>query len=119
MGARTVEWRYQPSDARPFTTYSHGAHITLLNPEGVNLMDPEDGCNTCHKINEEAAYQEAFDQGDPHTFESNFYAIQKKTCAQCHSEGQVQQDCQLCHVYHADPGFDLRMVENEDAESVD
>ncbi|MBI06950.1 MAG: hypothetical protein CMM54_08225 [Rhodospirillaceae bacterium] len=119
VGARTVEWRYQPSDARPFTTYSHGAHITLLNPEGVNLMDPEDGCNTCHKINEEAAYQEAFDQGDPHTFESNFYAIQKKTCAQCHSEGQVQQDCQLCHVYHADPGFDLRMVENEDAESVD
>ena len=118
-GARTAEWRYRPSDARPFTTYSHGAHITLLNPEGVNLMDPEHGCRTCHKINEEAAYQEAFDQSDPHHFQSNFFAIEQETCAQCHSEGQVQQDCQLCHVYHADPGFDLRMVENEDPETVD
>ncbi|MEE8171585.1 MAG: hypothetical protein V3T62_01500, partial [Alphaproteobacteria bacterium] len=111
-GSRQAEWRYQPSEARPYTTYSHGAHITLLNPEGVNLMDPESGCRTCHKMNEEASYQEAFDQSDPHHFQSNFFPIKQETCAQCHSEGQVQQDCQLCHVYHADPGFDLRMVKN-------
>lgn len=114
-GTSEAEWGYRPSLARPYTTYSHGAHITLLNPEGVNLMDPENGCRTCHKMNEEAAYQEAFDQSDPHHFQSNFFPIEQRTCAQCHSEGQVQQDCQLCHVYHADPGFDLRMVENEDA----
>ena len=114
-GTSEVEWGYRPSMARPYTTYSHGAHITLLNPEGVNLMDPENGCRTCHKLNEEAAYQKAFDQSDPHHFQSNFFPIEQGTCAQCHSAGQVQQDCQLCHVYHADPGFDLRMVENETA----
>ena len=114
-GTSQAEWGYRPSQARPYTTYSHGAHITLLNPEGVNLMDPENGCRTCHKMNADAAYQEAFDQSDPHHFQSNFFPIEQGTCAQCHSEGQVQQDCQLCHVYHADPGFDLRMVENEDA----
>ena len=114
-GAKEAEWRYRASQARPYTTYSHGAHITLLSPEGVNLMDPENGCRTCHKINPEASYQEAFDQSDPHHFQSNFFAIKQETCAECHSEGQVQQDCQLCHVYHADPGFNLRMVRNEDA----
>ena len=114
-GTVEAEWHYRPSDARPYTTYSHGAHITLLDPEGVNLMDPENGCRTCHKVNEAAPYQEAFGQRDPHHFESNFFAINQETCAQCHSEGQVQQDCQLCHVYHADPGFDLRMVEHDEA----
>lgn len=114
-GTKQAEWGYRPSQARPYTTYSHGAHITLLNPEGVNLMDPENGCRTCHKLNEDASYQAAFDQSDPHHFQSNFFPIEQGTCAQCHSEGQVQQDCQLCHVYHADPGFDLRMVENKDA----
>ena len=114
-GGLEAEWGYRPSNARPYTTYSHGAHITLLNPEGVNLMDPQNGCRTCHKINEEAPYQKAFEQRDPHHFQSNFFAINQETCVQCHSEGQVQQDCQLCHVYHADPGFDLRMVEHDEA----
>jgi hypothetical protein len=118
-GARSAEWRYQASTARPYTTYSHGAHITLLNPQGINLMDPENGCRTCHKINQDAAYQSAFEQSDPHHFQSNFFPIKQETCAQCHSEGQVQQNCQLCHVYHANPGFDLRMVENEDAAAVE
>ena len=113
-GGLEAEWGYRPSNARPYTTYSHGAHITLLNPEGVNLMDPQNGCRTCHKINEEAPYQKAFEQRDPHHFQSNFFAIDQETCVQCHSEGQVQQDCQLCHVYHADPGFDLRMVEHDE-----
>ena len=75
-GVKEAEWGYRPSEARPYTTYSHGAHITLLNPEGVNLMDPENGCRTCHKINPEASYQEAFDQSDPHHFQSNFFAIE-------------------------------------------
>ncbi len=113
-----AEWRYRPSTARPYTTYSHGAHITLLDPEGINMMNPKNGCGTCHKINEAAPYQESFGQRDPHHFESNFFPINQETCAQCHSEKQVEQDCQLCHVYHADPGFDLRMGEEHDEASV-
>lgn len=114
-GTLQAEWRYRPSNARPYTTYSHGAHITLLDPAGVNMMDPESGCRTCHKVNEEAPYREAFEQRDPYHFQSSFSPIDQGTCAQCHSEGQVQQDCQLCHVYHADPGFDLQMVKDDEA----
>ena len=110
-----AEWRYRPSNTRPYTTYSHGAHITLLNPAGVNMMDPESGCQTCHKVNEEAPYREAFGQPDPYHFQSNFFPIDQGTCAQCHSEGQVQQNCQLCHVYHANPGFELKVVVKDDA----
>ncbi len=110
-GARHAEWRYRPSQARPYSTYSHGAHITLLNRDGVSLMDPENGCLTCHKINNEAAYQEAFAQSDPYHFQSNFVAMERETCSQCHSDGQVEENCQLCHLYHAAPGFDYWMVE--------
>ena len=113
-GGWQAEWAYQPSNLRPYTYYSHGAHITMLNPEGVNLMDPNNGCRTCHKINEKSAYKDAFEQHDPNIFDSNFFPIDQTTCAQCHGEGQVKQDCQLCHNYHLSPGFDLRTVENEE-----
>ena len=112
-----AEWRYQPSNSRPYTDYSHGAHITMLNPEGVSLMDPNNGCQTCHNINEKANYRDSFEQHDPNIFESNFFPIDQATCTECHGEGQVKQDCQLCHNYHLSPGFDLRMVDN--AETTD
>ncbi len=112
-GALELEWRYRPSEARPYTSYSHGTHLTLLDPEGVNLMDPDSGCRVCHKINEAAQFAESFGQSDPHHFESNFYPISQESCAQCHNEGQVRQDCQLCHVYHFEPGFDLRMARDD------
>ncbi len=109
-GGLMVEWRYAESKARPFTGFSHPKHLTLVNPEGVNLMNPEAGCRTCHKPNEAAQYQASFDATDPHQFESNFSAITKETCAQCHNAGQVRQDCKTCHNYHLKPGFDLRMM---------
>jgi hypothetical protein len=113
-GELVVEWNYQASGARPYTRYSHGTHLTLLDPEGVNLMDPERGCRVCHKMNSEAQFAESFDQSDAHHFNSNFFPISQDSCAQCHNRGQVRQDCQLCHVYHYEPGFDLRMASDDE-----
>ena len=113
-GGVNVEWQFNDATSRSFTFYSHGAHLNLLNPSGVNLADPEAGCRTCHKINEDAAYGDSFAQSDPHHFESNFNPINQETCAQCHDTGQVRQDCQLCHVYHLDPGFDLKVTRHEE-----
>lgn len=111
-GGLTVEWRFAESNTRPFTGFSHPKHLTLVNPAGVNLMNPDAGCRTCHKPNEAAQYQASFDRTDPHHFESNFNAITKETCAQCHNAGQVRQDCKTCHSYHFKPGFDLRMTKD-------
>jgi len=113
-GGQEIEWRYRPTTERPYTRYSHGTHLTLLDPEGVNLMDPDGGCRTCHKLDEDADYAESFSQSDPHHFQSNFNPIDQEACAQCHNEGQVRQDCQLCHVYHFEPGFDLKTATNEE-----
>ena len=113
-GGQEIEWRYRPTEARPYTRYSHGTHLTLLDPEGVNLMDPDGGCRTCHKLDQDAQYAESFNQSDPHHFQSNFQPIDQEACAQCHNEGQVRQDCQLCHVYHFEPGFDLKTATNKE-----
>jgi hypothetical protein len=111
-GGLVVEWRYRTQEPRAFVRFSHGPHLTLVNPAGVNLMNPDTGCRTCHKINEQAQYQASFDGSDPHHFQSNFDAIKRETCAQCHNQGQVRQDCKTCHDYHFKPGFDLRMTKD-------
>jgi hypothetical protein len=112
-GVLSVEWKYRPSDKRRYTAYSHGIHFTLFNPEGVSAEDPDRSCRNCHKINEAAAYGEAFAQRDPHNFDSNYFPVSQETCANCHSEKRVKQDCQLCHVYHYKPGLDLRVVRHD------
>ena len=112
QGGLEIEWRFRETKANPFTRFDHPLHLTLVNPEGVNLMDPSAGCRTCHTVNDQAQYQSSFDGSDPHHFQSNFAAIKKETCAQCHNKGQVRQDCKTCHSYHFKPGFDLRMAKD-------
>jgi predicted CXXCH cytochrome family protein len=111
-GGLAIEWRYEESTTRPFTRFNHPMHLTLVNPEGINLMDPDAGCRTCHKTNDGAAYQASFDGTDPHRFESNFASMTKETCTQCHNAGKVRQECKTCHSYHFKPGFDLRMAKD-------
>ncbi|MBR71541.1 MAG: hypothetical protein CMM30_01190 [Rhodospirillaceae bacterium] len=108
-----VQWNFNNSKSRPHTFYSHGAHLNILNPSGINLADPEAGCQTCHKLNVQANYGASFSDNNPHIFESNFDSIDKETCTQCHNEGQVRQDCQLCHLYHNETGFNLRVTNND------
>ena len=108
-GELIIEWRYRRSEARRYTNYSHNVHFTIFNPEGVSVMDPDRGCRTCHKINDEATYGEAFEQSDSHNFQSNFFPVSLDTCARCHDDEQAPQNCQLCHVYHLEPSVDLRI----------
>ena len=87
-------WRYEGQAARPHTNFKHEFHISLL---GVN-----ESCKTCHKIDSKAEYAEYFDglDLDPSKYVSNFSPIPKETCGQCHREGVVSTDCQICHTYH-------------------
>jgi hypothetical protein len=112
-GALSIEWRYYQEKAQSYRTYSHSRHLSLVNPQGVKLADPNQGCATCHKLDTDSGYAAGFDDFNPHTFASNFKSIKKQTCTQCHTEGRVRQNCQLCHNYHKDPGFTERVTRNE------
>lgn len=81
------------SDGR-LTGFRHGPHLTLTSGR--------DGCATCHKFDQEAAYAASFDDRDPATFDSNFAAIDKATCARCHTPEKAGSACTQCHSYHAE-----------------
>jgi nitrate/TMAO reductase-like tetraheme cytochrome c subunit len=48
----------------------------------------------------DAKYQDSFKNRDPKSFESNFKAIERETCVQCHTQEQAGNDCLICHNYH-------------------
>jgi len=112
-GALQIEWRYHEDKAQSYRTYSHSRHLSLVNPQGVKLADPNQGCATCHKLKTDNGYAKGFDDFNPLTFASNFKSLGKDTCVQCHTKGRVRQDCQLCHNYHKEPGFTERVTRNE------
>lgn len=93
-GAVAVNWKSATTDSHlhKFTKFSHGTHFSLLT---------ENGCQTCHKLNEGAAYKTAYkDNVDPAVFESNFRKMNMADCARCHTEKEAGNSCQLCHNYH-------------------
>lgn len=45
-------------------------------------------------------YLKSYEQGNPHTFTSNFADVKKDLCQTCHTAGMARQDCLLCHRYH-------------------
>jgi len=102
-GALSIEWHYQVDEARPLHRYSHGAHLKLVRPGAVSMMDPTIGCANCHELDAKAPYAAAFDDFDPTTFSSNFKPIKKEACEQCHGPSDVAQNCQLCHRFHEEP----------------
>lgn len=112
-GPLRIEWRYHEDQAQSYRTYSHSRHLSLVNPQGVKLADPNQGCATCHKLKTDNGYATSFEDFSPHTFASNFNSMKKETCVQCHTQGRVRQDCQLCHNYHKEPGFTERVTRNE------
>ena len=97
-----VEWKSTASLERPLVKYSHKPHINLLGPGTL--------CQSCHKINSEAKFADAFKQLDKHKFVSNFKSIQKDTCTECHGSGQVAQNCLTCHNYHQEPSLKKTMI---------
>lgn len=102
----SVAWGFGRSQPPAYLMYSHAPHLNLL---GRDL-----GCNTCHKIAGEADFAGAFDDFNPHRYVSNFAAIAKETCVECHAPGKVRQDCLLCHDYHYEPRFKLKMLAHDD-----
>ena len=112
-GPLTIEWQYHNDTGRSYQTYSHGRHLSLVNPQGVKLADPNQGCATCHKMDAKADFAAGYKDFNPQTFSSNFSSMKKEACVQCHTRGRVRQDCQLCHEYHKEPGFTDRVTRNE------
>jgi hypothetical protein len=112
-GPLRIEWRYHKDEARKYQSYSHQRHFRLVDPQGIKLADPNQGCTTCHRLDANADFQAGFKDYDSATYSSNFVSIKKKICVQCHTQGRVRQDCQLCHSYHKEPAFTERATKNK------
>jgi hypothetical protein len=98
----TVKWNYENSTDRPHVRYQHGNHIEILGAKG--------SCSTCHILAKEVDYMATFKEYDADNWDSNFESIRKKTCMQCHSETQINLECQKCHMYHFKPSFKKDML---------
>jgi hypothetical protein len=91
------KWQYYRDERRSQKFFDHRPHLELSGPESA--------CETCHVLNPEADYASSFDGHDESMFISNFHSVEKQTCASCHNETGVRQDCTLCHRYHEGPVF--------------
>jgi hypothetical protein len=112
-GPLRIEWRYHNDKVRSSHSYSHRNHLTLADPRGAKLVDSNQGCAVCHKLDLEADFEGGYKDFDSQTYSSNFVSIRKETCVRCHTRGRVRQDCQLCHAYHKEPAFAKRVTRNE------
>ncbi len=112
-GKLRIEWQYHQNENSSYQSFSHQRHLRLVDPQGVKLSDPNQGCAKCHKLNADAAYDSSFEDYNPMTYSSNFISIEKKTCSQCHAKGRIREDCQLCHNYHKGFDFTDRVTRNK------
>ena len=92
-GKLAVNWqaRRPVADEHPFTAFSHTSHFSLLD---------EKGCLTCHELNPQAKYLDAFKDRNPKKFISNFKPIERRICAECHTPAEAGDGCLNCHNYH-------------------
>ena len=92
-GSLSIRWRTkQPMPhVRAFTRFSHAPHFSLLD---------EKGCLTCHALDYDAEYMEAFADRDPFTFSPNFRPVDKDQCNECHVPHEAGDSCVMCHNYH-------------------
>jgi hypothetical protein len=90
-----INWRAFDRSAEPrgFTKFSHGPHLLL-----PQLTD----CTHCHAIDDGAAKAAAYTDVDPKRFASDFVAISKRQCTQCHTTNAAGDRCQSCHNYHVE-----------------
>ena len=89
----TVNWtsRLPAGKFRDMTVFSHDKHNAILQ---------KDGCKSCHKLAENAAYLESFKDMNPATFTSNFKPLDKVSCTECHTDDTALGSCATCHNYH-------------------
>lgn len=87
---------------RPFTTFKHDAHFSLMGLQG---------CSTCHVMDAKSNYASAFGANrDPKIFHSNFAPLTKESCVTCHQPQLAGSSCLQCHNYHTGQldGLNLR-----------
>lgn len=103
-GVVEIAWKAGAAPINNLHKYNHKPHL--------NVLGPGSQCGTCHKINLDAQYSEAFEQNDPMVFASNFSPVTKGTCVECHNGQVAGQDCRTCHEYHENAGFKSNMLFN-------
>lgn len=93
-GVLTVNWLGRQSEPRHrrFSHFPHAPHFVVLRGGR--------GCATCHRLDPEAAYAQAFQGRDPARFAANFKPIGRELCADCHVEEAAGDACTMCHDYH-------------------
>lgn len=100
---RPIRWGYAGGKLRSHTRFAHSPHL--------NLLDGGSQCDTCHEMNPDAPYADYFTEPAGEVeFASNFRAIERATCGDCHQSGKVDADCQRCHSYHQGAGFKAGMI---------
>ena len=89
----SINWKakQQGQIAHQFNRFNHSSHFSLLTDQG---------CLSCHQLNETADVIKSFKTHNPFVFESNWQSIEKSRCAQCHNEDTGLDNCTLCHNYH-------------------
>ena len=85
MAARPV------SHERKVTRFTHAVHFSLLDDKG---------CLTCHTLDPDAEFMDAFEDTDPLIFAGNFRAMRKTACTTCHTSERAGDTCLTCHNYH-------------------
>lgn len=118
-----IHWGYRDSKKLPYSRYSHKSHMDVQGKGNT--------CDTCHILKKGSKTKPAndkpdsidkpvsIDKLDAKPFVSSFKSMSRNTCMECHTKNQVRQDCQLCHLYHLEPGFRGKMLLAEDvAESL-
>jgi len=74
-----------------FSKFDHSAHFSML---------AEEGCKTCHTLNENSDYLTSYKKTIATQFSGNFNSIKKAKCLTCHSQKKVSDSCLTCHNYH-------------------
>lgn len=88
-----INWsgRDRLNEPRGFTKFSHRPH--LVQPELAN-------CTHCHRINATADPGSAYASFDASRPASEFAALSKTACIQCHKPQAASESCTQCHNYH-------------------
>ena len=89
--------------------FSHGVHLNLLDARITEIGQSGQGCRVCHILDFKADFAASYGDFDIKSYTSNFKAIDKDTCSDCHAKGNVREGCQLCHDYHREQIFRIRI----------
>lgn len=111
-GGFRVNWnsRHGNQLSKDFTRFSHKPHLTLLSsPEQVWATGSDERCESCHALNHESfgLVKPIFvmEDGMPNPAGVScsgvgFHSIERRSCAQCHTQQLAGDNCLQCHNYH-------------------